>query len=258
MAFEHFDLRIVSPPFEDPITASIVVLEGLRRQIRTTTPPELFIGLKSIFQTIESLASARVEGNNTTITDLVDLRARGIQSADEKQLEIANIESAIRFIDENLNPGDAITHNIVREIHRIVVDGLTPPPDGEGDHTPGEYRTDNVSIAGSQHTPPLGVDVHRYASELIDFINYEDQSQFSLIRIALTHHRFCWAHPFTNGNGRVTRAVTFALLKKYGYNADRINPTAVFAANRDMYYRKLAAADRGTDDGLLEWCRYVF
>ena len=49
------------------------------------------------------------------------------------------------------------------------------------------------------------------------------------------------------------------MLIQQGYNVTqgRINPTAVFAADRDTYYEKLSAADTGTDEGLLEWCEYV-
>jgi len=36
-----------------------------------------------------------------------------------------------------------------------------------------------------------------------------------------------------------------------------INPSAVFFSDRDLYYNMLSQGDTGTDEGLLEWCRYV-
>jgi hypothetical protein len=39
-------------------------------------------------------------------------------------------------------------------MHKMIVDGLLPPPDGEGDHTPGEYRKNNLKINKSSHKPP--------------------------------------------------------------------------------------------------------
>jgi Fic family protein len=36
-----------------------------------------------------------------------------------------------------------------------------------------------------------------------------------------------------------------------------INPTAVFCSDRDKYYKKLARADMGDDEGVLSWCEYV-
>jgi Fic family protein len=74
-------------------------------------------------------------------------------------------------------------------------------------------------------------------------------------------NRFSWIHPFNNGNGRVVRLITYALLIKYGYNVKDggrvLNPTAVFCNDRDKYYDMLAVADRGTDAALDAWCTYV-
>jgi Fic family protein len=97
--------------------------------------------------------------------------------------------------------------------------------------------------------------------ELIAFINQEDQHKYDLLKVALAHHRFAWIHPFTNGNGRVVRLLTYALLVKYGFNVRAggrvLNPTAVFCNDRDRYYSMLALADKGTDEGLEAWCVYV-
>ncbi|MBK9184423.1 MAG: Fic family protein [Ignavibacteria bacterium] len=51
------------------------------------------------------------------------------------------------------------------------------------------------------------------------------------MRIAIAHHRCAAIHPFRNGNGRVVRLLTYAMLIRDGYRIDQgriINPTAVF------------------------------
>ena len=96
---------------------------------------------------------------------------------------------------------------------------------------------------------------------LVVFINRQDAPKYDLMKIALAHHRFGWIHPFGNGNGRVVRLLTYALLIKYGFNVSTgervLNPTAVFCNDRERYYAKLAEADTGTLDGLESWCIYV-
>jgi len=255
--FKHVDLRLVEPAFGDPLTGSIVKLEELRRFWRGTTQIELFFDLKYIFQMMESLGSSRIEGNRTTASNLIDTRVEGEPDREERLKEIANIESAIKIVEETIKPGDAITNQHIREIHRIIVDGLDP--NKEGDRTPGEYRLGEVSISKSNHKPPLGPAVPQYMDELLTLIAEDGVPQFGLIRIAIAHHRFAWIHPFNNGNGRTVRVITYAMLIQQGYNVTqgRINPTAVFAADRDMYYEKLSAADTGSNEGLLEWCEYV-
>jgi Fic family protein len=150
-----------------------------------------------------------------------------------------------------------VTEHLVRELHAMTVDQLQR----EGDKTPGAYRKGQVRIAQSQHLPPDALQVSSYMQELIAFVNRADPPKYDLIKIALAHHRFGWIHPFTNGNGRVVRLLTYALLIKYGFNvADNervLNPTAVFCNDREKYYAMLAKADGGHDADLESWCVYV-
>jgi len=50
------------------------------------------------------------------------------------------------------------------------------------------------------------------------------------------------------------------MLVKTGFNVNAgriINPTAVFCSDRNDYYSNLSKADKGTDDGVLQWSEYV-
>ena len=108
---------------------------------------------------------------------------------------------------------------------------------------------------------PVHVRVADYMAELTAFINRADKPKYDLMKIALVHHRFGWIHPFGNGNGRTVRLLTYALLIKYGFNVQAggrvLNPTAVFCNDRERYYAMLSLADKGTEQGLEEWCLYV-
>jgi Fic family protein len=140
------------------------------------------------------------------------------------------------------------------------VNGLKLPPAGEGDKTPGQYRNEDVRIAGAEHVPPQYADVLGYIDELIAFVSEGTSDQYRFLRTAVAHHRFAWIHPFRNGNGRTVRLLTYAMLIQNGFNvADGriINPGAVFFSNRDLYNQMLSVADDGSDDGLLQWSRYV-
>ena len=161
------------------------------------------------------------------------------------------------YIEENIHPGDRLTERLIRELHTITVKGL----EREGDTTPGAYRQKPVQIAQSEHLPPEFIQVPHYMQELVAFINENHPPKYDLIKVALAHHRFGWIHPFGNGNGRVVRLLTYALLIKYGFNVKVggrvLNPTAVFCNNRDQYYTMLARADTGSPEGLEAWCIYV-
>lgn len=102
---------------------------------------------------------------------------------------------------------------------------------------------------------------YQLTCKLVDFINQQTLPQNQLLQTAIAHHRFVWIHPATNGNGRVARLLTYAMLIKQGFTSvsgyRALNPTIVFGADRNLYYEKLSEADNLNDQGIIQWCLYV-
>lgn len=259
-SFNHYDLELVTPEFESRLTDLIIELDYLRKKpLMGSTHARVFFQLKHIFHTLESIGSARIEGNNTTVAEYIETKLEDKKTVSADIQEIRNIENAMGFIEDHIKEYP-INRMFLSEMHKMIVDGLLPPPDGEGDRTPGEYRKVNLKINKSNHIPPDALKVDEYMSELMDFINKEDSPKFDLLKAAIAHHRFVWIHPFGNGNGRTVRLFTYAMLVKLGFNVNVgriVNPTAIFCSNRDDYYRYLSLADTGTKEGVLAWCEYV-
>jgi Fic family protein len=256
--FKHHDLRLLNPSFASPLVDVVNDLEYLRRlEMSGTTPYCVFAQLKQVFHFLESLASARIEGNNTTLADYVEHKVTKVRESTEDFREIENIEAAMRNVEGTVQPGSPITETLIRGVHAVTVKDLTR----EGDATPGAYRKGPVSIRGAEHLPPEPLRVAEYMRELEQFVNSEHAPKYELMKVALAHHRFLWIHPFSNGNGRVVRLLTYAMMLKYGFRVAAhgrlLNPAAVFGADRSRYYRMLALADTGSADGLEQWCTYV-
>ena len=260
MCSSNNKLELFYPDFASPLTDLIIELDYLRKKrLGGSTIPQIFFQLKSIFHTLESIGSARIEGNHTTIAEYIEYKIQEEASPEMSVLEIVNMEKALNFIDDNILKTQ-INRDFISKIHRLAVDNLPPPPNGEGDYTPGIYRESFVRIKGSEHVPPSPGDVQWYMDELFDFINKEDEPKYDLLKIAISHHRFVWIHPFTNGNGRAVRLFTYAALVKAGFQVNLgriINPSAVFCSNRNDYYKYLAGADSGKNTDILNWCQYV-
>lgn len=254
--FNHYDLKLISPSFELNLTDLIIDLNNLRKkQLSGSTPPIIFFQLKKIFHILESIGSARIEGNNTTIAEYIDTKLNDEKSSDEKIIEIKNSEEALSFIDENIGDNE-INKSFVNEIHKIVVRNLKV----EGSKNPGEYRKNNIRIGQSKHKPPDYIIVNDYMEELFKFINNKTADKYDLLKTAIAHHRFAWIHPYDNGNGRTVRLITYAMLVKQGFNVNVgriLNPTAIFCNDRIKYYEALSWADSGNEDGILKWCEYV-
>jgi len=261
--FKDIPLKLYDPKWGSQLANAVIELEKLRvKKLGGPVPPYIFFQIKDIFQILESLGSARIEGNHTTLAEFVEkiIENPNRQTKIEKDREIFNIERAIDFIEKNVSSKTKISRAFISEIHKILVDGLTPPPGGEGSRYPGEMRHENVVITKSNHIPPEAIKVSDYFNELIEFINQPIESQYHLLAIAISHHRMAWIHPFDNGNGRLVRMFTYALLIKQGFQVKSgriLNPTAVFCMDRDKYYDMLALADTGEEEKTLEWCLYV-
>jgi len=258
--FFHYDLKLVEPKFGSKLTDLIIELDYLRKKpLGGSTHLGVFFQLKHIFHTLESIGSARIEGNNTTIAEYIETKITTSKKQPPGIREIQNIEKAMVFIEDNIETYP-INRAFISEMHKTIVSSLLPPPNGEGDHTPGEFRKKDLKINRSVHKPPEYLKVNDYMDELFNFINKEDSQKYDLLKAAIAHHRFVWIHPFSNGNGRCVRLLTYAMLVKEGFNVNIgriINPTAVFCSNRNDYYNYLSKADTGTDKGILEWSEYV-
>jgi Fic family protein len=257
--FTHADLKLINPSFDSPVIDLVIALEKLRGKMLTgSTPAPIFFQLKHIFHLLESIGSARIEGNNTTIAEYIETTIGGISDVNSDIREIQNIEKAMKFIDDNIadNP---INRAFISQIHKLIVEDL--PSTGEGDKTPGLYRQFDLKINKSAHKPPQFFSVDSYMDELFSFIGSEASPKYDLLRVAIAHHRFVWIHPFGNGNGRTVRLFTYAMLIKLGFNVNIgrriLNPTAVFCTDRQTYYNFLGEADTNEEQGILNWCEYV-
>ncbi|HED38789.1 MAG TPA: Fic family protein [Ignavibacteria bacterium] len=253
-------INIPDPAFGSNLNSIILDLEKLRtKSLYGEIPPYIFFQLKEIFQILETLGSARIEGNNTTLAEYVEKIIDQNAKKDESQIEVENIEKAIAFIEGNTDMDTKFSRMYISELHKILTNGLTPPPNGEGSKNPGNLRNQNVKIKNVKHIPPDVAVLQEYFDNFIDFINYDYKEQYQLLMVALAHHRFAYIHPFDNGNGRMGRLLNYALLIKLGFQVKKgriINPSSVFYTDRNKYYDKLAEADSLKDEEVLNWAEY--
>ncbi len=253
---EKYDIK---PDFNSELTSTLFQMESLRNKfISGDTPLWLFYDLKETLHLLESLNSARIEGNHTTLIEAINeaTKTDAKDKPGEELAELINIRNAINYIEENLQEDDNITLAFIRELHAITVKGLTR----DGSHKPGAFRTSEVAIANSSCVVSTPQAITGDMTELVDYINTNHEKKEDVIRIACAHHRFVQIHPFDNGNGRTARLLTYAMLIKYGFLKRKktlLNPSSFFCMDRQKYYDMLAKADVGSREGIEEWCEYV-
>lgn len=254
-------LKSINPSFNSELVSELFNLEKIRyTHLGGTTPPWLFFDLREIMYILESVASARIEGNRTTVVSAaMDSLSNDEKPSDENLQELRNIRKAIDFIEETFDGDDdqQITPSFIREVQKIVVTDLKH----DGSKWPGDWRSCSVHIKKSDHEPPNHIEIPRLIQELCDYIADDNDNKMDIIKIALAHHRLAAIHPFDNGNGRTARLVTYAMLIKAKFINKTmrtiLNPSAIFCMDRQEYYNKLAAADSGKEEALEDWCLYV-
>ncbi len=255
-----FKIDIPAPEWNSDLAHIILDLEKLRtRRLGGEIPAYIFFQLKTIFQILETIGSARIEGNNTTLSEYVEKIIEKSATEDEKRQELDNIEKAIHFIEEHTDETTKMDRAYISELHKIITYRLTPPSSGEGSRYPGELRKHNVKIKNASHEPTPCELLQEHFDKFVEFINQPLREQNQLLMVAIAHHRFMHIHPFDNGNGRMGRLLNYAFLIKLGFNVKTgriVNPSSVFYTDRDKYYEMLAKADSLIDKDVLSWAEY--
>lgn len=105
---------------------------------------------------------------------------------------------------------------------------------GGSDHSPRD----------ALHVPPTPQRVPQLMEDLLLYLNRDDLP--SLVQAAIAHAQFESIHPFTDGNGRIGRALVSASLRRRGVTRHAVIPIASGTlARRDDYFDALGEYRKG-------------
>jgi Fic family protein len=115
----------------------------------------------------------------------------------------------------------------------------------------GRVRDVQNWIRGSQHSPrnalyvpPPPAEVPALLDDLVAFSNRDDVEPIT--QAAIAHAQFESIHPFTDGNGRIGRALIGAILRRRGVTPHTVLPVAsALAADTTHYFSLLTAYRSG-------------
>jgi Fic family protein len=133
----------------------------------------------------------------------------GVDHATKAEIEngFRQYDLTLEIIRYYLDPerSFALRVPLILDLQREAVAGI--------ETSAGQLRVTPVGISKSEHTPPGPHLVATYLAEFCDHINdnWHERTAFYLSAYAMW--RLNWIHPFTDGNGRTSRALSYALLK---------------------------------------------
>lgn len=125
----------------------------------------------------------------------------------------------------------------IQGLQRTALDGISS--------FAGITRPAGIEIGGSKHQPPGAHLVPELLEQMCDYVNEHWDDRSALHLAAYVMWRLNWIHPFVDGNGRTSRAISYLVLcVKLGYPLPGTHtiPEQI-ATNKKPYYDALEAAD---------------
>lgn len=115
----------------------------------------------------------------------------------------------------------------------------------------GLFRPAAVEIQGSGHKPVDAYRVPELVEELCDYVNENWQKATPVHLAAFVMWRLNWIHPFSDGNGRTSRVVSYVVLSvRLGLLLPgRKTIPEQIVDNRQPYFMALEQADRNPETG---------
>lgn len=203
-----------------PLTDLAVDLAARSAGFRRSLPEGIRSALADLVRAMNCYYSNLIEGHDTHPVD-IERALRGDYSADrhkrDLQLEAKAHIAVQRWIDAGGLSHRAVSAEALREVHRRFCAELPEemlwledPGSGARERVvPGELRQRDVKVGG--HVPVSPGAVPRFLAHFER--SYRGLGKTDAILAApAAHHRLLWIHPFLDGNGRVARLMSHAML----------------------------------------------
>jgi Fic family protein len=239
-----------------------LVLDLTKRSasFRASLPKGLAEPLAEFVRSMNCYYSNLIEGHNTHPVDIERALNNDISKNPRKrdlQLEAKAHIEVQRWIDEGGLHGQEMTVEGLLQIHRRFTHHLPEdlrwvenPDSGEKMPViPGEMRKRDAAVGDHVAISPGALPrfMRRFEERYAGLGTFE-----TILSAGAAHHRLLYIHPFADGNGRVTRLMSYATMLRTLDTGGLWSIARGLARRQDEYKRRLAECDevrRGDRDG---------
>jgi len=207
--------------------------------------------LADLVRSMNCYYSNLIEGHDTHPVDIERALKNDYSANTEKrnlQLEARAHIAVQQWIDDGGLHGKTLSEDGLCEVHRrfgeLLPDDLLWADDPETGKTmqvvPGALRTQDVKVG--QHIPISPGALPRFLEHFEKTYTGLGKAE-TIIAAAAAHHRLLWIHPFLDGNGRVARLMSHAMLLEVLDTGGVWSIARGLARNVRSYKSHLAACD---------------
>jgi Fic family protein len=169
----------------------------------------------------------RIEGSTITLKETARILDRGVTPENKPVEDIKETETHKKVFYDMIYYQKGLSIPLILKWHRMLLS--TTHPD-----IAGRIRTHQVKVAGSKAEFPFPAEISILLQEFIDWYHKNRGRTHPLELAAAAHLRFVSIHPFTDGNGRMSR-----LLMNFILNRNKYPMLNIKYANRESYYNAL-------------------
>jgi len=190
--------------------------------------------INHFFKIETTYSSNAVEGNTHTLEETKVILEDGITIGGHPLREFYEVEGhgkAYDYMFSIINKRE-ITEQDILYCHNLFSKNI---PDFI---RPGEYRKTEVFVSGSKKVFTKSVNVPNEMQKYIEWANKERDNKHPVMFAAEAHLRLVNIHPFTDGNGRISRLVMNTFLYQ-----DKLFPVSIPVLRRADYYNVLERND---------------
>ena len=247
-----------SSPYRTPLTDQAVELAARAAGFRRSLPNGVLAALADLVRAMNCYYSNLIEGHDTHPVD-IERALKDDYSADahsrDLQLEAKAHITVQEWIDGGGLGGRATTTGGLVEVHRrfceLLPDNLLwaeNPETGEKIRViPGRLREQDVQVG--RHVPVSPGALPRFL-ERFEAVYTEMGRTDSILAAATAHHRLLWIHPFLDGNGRVARLMSYAMLLDSVDSGGIWSIARGLARSEETYKSRLMACDEARRNDL--------
>jgi Fic family protein len=235
------------------ITDLAVELAAKSAGFRRSLPPQIAASIADLVRSMNCYYSNLIEGHDTHPIDIERALKEDFSKDAKKrdlQLEAKAHITVQRWIDEGGLSGRALSVDGIRETHARFCEllpedmlSVEDPVAGEKLRiVPGGLRGRDVQVGNHIAISPGAVP--RFLARFEEAYGRLGRTD-SIIAAATAHHRLLWIHPFIDGNGRVARLMSHAVL------LEKLDTGALWSVARGLarnvadYKAHLATCDLG-------------
>lgn len=206
-----------------------------------------------------------VEGNELNLEEVRKvMEGKEIVARERDIKEVINYRKVLDFLEGLITEAkgalprrDLYRESVLKKLHGLTVKGVVAGSE-EGSYRSVSVVLRDVLTGEIVHRPVPAVEVPYQIADFFEWLN--DPLAWDLhpvVKAGIVHYGIVNIHPFSEGNGRVSRAMATMILLNEGFDIRKLfSLEEHYDGNVGAYYYAIKTADQNPNHDVTQWLEY--